>query len=220
VDVFTRVALSLVLTFIPLTAATQPKWDVAGTVGLFAGYTPRRDGRGGYQDTWFHNVLGGAIVGRHVNRDWKLELETTTTTAGTQFRERYIVVPDVPYPYPIGSEVTSSVTSVAVAVTHQFRDNEWVHPFVQVGVSADFDRVTVRTWEQFVCGTPRPGVPQQRLSVERIDGPTTSTFVRGLIGGGAKVYLSERAFVRPDARWSSDGRRHHFAFRLGLGVDF
>lgn len=182
--------------------------------------TPRTDARGGYQDTWFHSVQGGAIVGRHINRHWKLEVEATTTNSGTQFRERYVTVPGFPYPYPVGSEVASSVTSVGAAIAYQFRDNEWVHPFVLAGVSADCDRVTVRTWEQFVYGTPRPGAPPERLSEERIDGPATSRYVRGLIGGGAKVYFSEKAFVRPDARWSSDGRRHHVAFRVGFGVDF
>ena len=216
----TRVALALVLTFIPLTVAAQTNWDVTGTVGLFAGYTPRTDGTRGYQDLWFHNVQGGAILGRHFTRNLKLELEATTTNGGNQFRERYVEVPGVAYSYPVGSEVTTSITSVGAALTYQFRDNEWVHPFVQAGVSADFDRVSIRTWEQFSYGTPRPGVPPQRLVEERIDGPATSRVVRGLIGGGAKVYFSERAFVRPDARWSSDGRQHHFAFRIGLGVDF
>jgi hypothetical protein len=218
VDVLTRVALGLVLTFVPAVAAAQSPWDVAGTVGLFARYTPRTNGSSGYQDLWMHNVQGGAIVGRHLTRNLKLELEATTTNGGTQFRERNVLVPGAQFPVPIGSEVTTSVTSIGAAVTYQFRDNEWVHPFVQAGLSTDFDRVTVRTWEQFSFG--RPGVPPERVVEERVEGPTTTRQLRGIVGGGAKVYVTERSFVRTDARWSFDRRQHHLAFRVGFGVDF
>jgi hypothetical protein len=41
-----------------------------------------------------------------------------------------------------------------------------------------------------------------------------------VLGGGAKLYFNERAFVRTDARWSFDRQRQNLAMRLGLGIDF
>jgi hypothetical protein len=105
-------------------------------------------------------------------------------------------------------------------VTWQFRENEWIHPFVQAGVTADFDRVTVRTWEQFFYGARDPGVPLQQLQEARVEGPTVTRDVRAAVGGGAKLYFNARAFVRTDGRWTFDRTRHNIALRLGVGIDF
>ena len=225
-DVFTRVVLLLILAFVPWRAYGQTAvpvrtdWDIAATTGLFGGYRPRTEGGSGYQELWFQNVQGGITVGRYLTPHVKLELEATTTTGGTQFRERLVTVPGAPYPYPIGSEVRTSVSSIGAAVTWQFGNNEWVHPFVQAGVVTDFDRVTVRTWEQFVFGTPHPGAPPRRVVEERIDGPTTTRAVRALLGGGAKFYVTQKSFVRADGRWWFDRERQNVAARLGFGIDF
>jgi hypothetical protein len=112
------------------------------------------------------------------------------------------------------------VRSLAAAATWQFRDNEWVHPFVQAGVSADFDRATVRSWEQFYYGDIRSGQAPVRVADAVVEGPNTTHVLRGLVGAGAKVYVSERAFVRSDARWTFGRDSHNLAFRAGMGVDF
>ena len=213
----TRGVLLFVLTLIPAVASAQPKWDVAGAGGFLAGYTPRPDDARGYQDLWFQNVQGAAIVGRHLSPHLKLELETSLTTLGSQFRERQVSVPGYPSAFSIGSEVFTRVASVGAAVTYQFGRNEWVHPFLQAGLSADFDRLTVRTWEQFVYSNTR--LPPQRVVEERVEGPTTVRAIRAMIGGGAKLYVTARTFVRTDSRWSFGRDRHHWAARIGFGVD-
>ena len=214
---FTRVLLLLVLSLVPTVATAQTAWDVTATGGLFAGYTPREDGPGGYQELWFQNVQGGVILGRHLTPHLKVEIEATGTTDGRQHRQTIVNVPGYPYPYPVGSELSTSVRSIAVAATWQFGRNEWVHPFVQVGLSTDFDRVTTRTWEQFLYGDR--GTPPQRAVEERTE-RETSTHVRAVLGGGAKVYFGPRGFVRTDARWTFDSKRHNIAMRVGVGVDF
>ncbi len=220
----TGIVCLLVLVFVPGTVSAQsasapmPRWDAAGTVGFFAAYRPRTDGETGYQDDWLHVAQGGAVVGHYLNRHFKIEAEATATNDGTQFRERRVNLPGLPYPVSIGSHVTTSVNSVAALLTWQFRDNEWVHPFVQAGVAADFERTTVRTWEQFSFG--QPGIPPQRVVEERVDGPATDRELRAVVGGGAKLYVSERAFVRTDARWSLWRDRHNIAMRAGFGIDF
>lgn len=216
---FIRVLLTLVIAFVPATVSAQGAWDVTGTLGLFAGRTPRSDGGHRYQDVWFHTAQGAAILGRHLTPHLKLELEGSITNSGTQIRDRVVTVPGSPYPHPVASEVTTAVRSIAAAVTWQFRDNEWIHPFVQAGVSSDFEDVTVRTWEQFLSVQPRPGEPPMRLIEEHLE-ETTSTEVRALLGAGAKFYVGERGFVRSDARWSFDGSRSNIVLRVGVGVDF
>jgi hypothetical protein len=219
VEVLIRVLLTLVIAFVPGVVSAQSAWDSTGMAGLFAGRTPRSGDGSRYQDLWFHNVQGAAILGRHLTPHLKLELEASATGGGSQFRDRIVVVPGDPYPYPVGYEMTTSVRSIAAALTWQFRDNEWIHPFVQAGVSTDFDHVSTRTWEQYLFGQPRPGAPPQRIVEERIEEATT-THVRALLGAGAKFYFAPRGFVRSDARWTFDGSHSNIALRAGVGVDF
>jgi hypothetical protein len=214
-------ALSFVILFVPGAAAAQsaaPAWDVAVSGGLFAAHTPRVS-TSGYQDRWLHAVQGGAVVGRHLSPHLKVEVEATATTSGTELRERLVTVPGVPYPYPIPTNVTMSTCSLGSALTWQFGRNEWVHPFVQAGLAADFDRETALTWDYVFSSDPRTGVTPTR-AVARVEGPVTTTAIRGVLGGGAKVYMTQKAFVRPEARWHAGRDRHHLAFRLGVGIDF
>lgn len=219
----TRLVLLFILAFVPAAAtAQQPEgvgnnWDIAATAGLFAGYGPESGSR--YQELWFQSVEGGITFGRYLTPHVKLELEASATTGGTQYRDRTIAVPGYPYPYPLTSEVTTTVRSLAASVAWQFRDNEWVHPFLQAGLSTDFDRVTVRTWEPVLI-SPYPGAPPIREVAERIDGPATTRKLRGLLGGGAKVYLTQQWFIRSEGRWTFGRERHNIAVRLGAGVDF
>ena len=214
-----RLTFVLMLLLTPPVVQAQTQWDIAGTVGFFGGHTPTPESPA-YQEDWFETVQGGIVVGRHISRHLKLEVEATGTGTGTQFLQRSITVPGFPYPYPIASEVHTSVRSLGGALTWQFGENEWVHPFVQAGVSADFDRVTVRTWEQVFAGDPIRGTGPRVLAEERVDGPTTHRAVRGAIGGGAKVYVSERAFFRTDGRLTFDRDHQNVVFRLGFGIDF
>jgi hypothetical protein len=114
-----------------------------------------------------------------------------------------------------------SVRSLATAATWQFFDNEWVHPFVFAGLSADFDRTSVRVWPQhYYTGDPRVPGNQILVAAERHEGPHTTTRMRGLLGGGAKLYVLEHVFVRADGRLSIGARWQGVVFRIGGGVDF
>ena len=214
---FGRTVLLLCLGFIPAIVEAQTgadsKWDITGMAGLFAGHTPVSEGFG-YQDDWFHVAQGGIIVGRYLTHHLKIEVEATGTNGGTQFKARQITVPGTSVPYSVTSEDTTAVRSFAGALTWQFHDNEWVHPFLQAGVSADLERVITHTWEPFDYNNPLFRVPQQRVE------EATYRRTRAVVGGGAKVYVSERAFVRTDGRFIFDRERQDIVGRIGFGVDF
>lgn len=210
--------LAIGLGLVPATAAAQPyAWDAAGVAGMFAGRRPAEDGRR-YDQDWFQAVLGGAVLGRHLSPHVKLEVEATATTTGTQFRSTQIEIPGSPYPYWITSEQRTAVRSLAAVAVWQFRDNEWVHPFVAAGISADVDRTVVHTPEQFFYGDPRDGLPF-RVAAATTDRSTT-TRAGAVVAGGAKVYFRERAFVRTEARLSVAPSRLNVTLRGGVGFDF
>jgi hypothetical protein len=203
----------------PAAAAAQPRWDATGTVGVLAAHTPL-DVRFRYQDDWFHAWQGGFIVGRHVSRNLKVEVDGNVTGRGRRYVDRLVTVPGYPYPYPVVSEAETSVRSVGAAVTWQFRDNEWVHPFVRAGVSADFERQLVRTWDQvFYPSDPSFG-PPTRLADQGVEGSTTTTSARAMVGGGAKFYVSPRMFLRTEGLVALGRARQNVTLRVGFGVDF
>jgi hypothetical protein len=214
-----RFMLAAALALLPVAAEAQaqPRWDGTAIAGFLAGR--RTDGDANvHQEAWFHAFQGGLVLGRYLSPHLKVEVEATATTGGTRFRSTQIAVPGSPYPYWVTSELRTSVRSLGAVVAWQFGQNEWVHPFVEAGVSADVDRTRVSTAEQYFYGDPRLGAPP-RVAVASEERSTT--FRAGaVVGGGAKVYFSDRGFVRTDARLTVAGDRQNLMFRGGVGFDF
>ena len=116
-----------------------------------------------------------------------------------QYVSHPLTVPGSPYPYWMVTEETTWARSLGAVAAWQFRDNEWVHPFVLAGVAADVDRTRRHVPEQFLTRRPagRDLAPATHSdSVEEESRPRASA----VIGGGAKLYFRERAFVRSDVR--------------------
>src|SRR5262245_265502 len=204
-------------------ASTSPTrtmpWDSTVVVGWLAGH-PSEPPQTGYRDDWFNAAQAGLVVGRHVTTHLKVEIELTTTTEGERFVEHFVNLPQVPYPVPFGSSEYSRVSELATALSYQFFDNQWVHPFVQVGAAVDLDRARSRTWAQsFFTGTSRQ--PANEVTVARdSESDTTQVNPRVLLAGGAKFYVNRRAFVRTDARLAAGQGGQHLSFRIGFGFDF
>lgn len=212
-----RFALAVAVALLPVVAEAQPRWDAAGMAGFLAGRRADGDGSGHHED-WFQALQGGAVLGRYLSPHLKVEIEATATTSGTRYRSAPIAVPGSLYPYWITSEHRTSLRSLGAVVGWQFRDNEWVHPFVEAGVSADVDRIHIHTPEQFYYGDSHGG-PPPRIA-EASDERSTTIGASAVFGGGAKVYFSDRGFVRTDARLTVAPGRHNLMFRGGLGFDF
>lgn len=207
------------IVFGPVTAYAQPNWDVSGGIGLFAGHTPTQDDRP-YADEWFHTVQASLVVGAYLTPHVKLEVDASLTGSGHWFEERLVHLPGNPAPYPIFAEVEASVRSIGTSLVWQFRNNEWVHPFVRAGVAAEFDRREVHVWEQiYYPRDPREGALPTPVVQPGVRVSTVSR-ARAVLGGGAKFYMTQRAFVRTEGLATFDDERQNVAFRIGAGIDF
>lgn len=202
-------------------------WDVTGFAAFLAG-SPDLEVTDRYQDNWYETGQVGVIVGRHLSRHLKLEFEASTSAEARQYVLRFVTVTLPPpisaqgYPpqFPVGMERYAKLHQVSGLVTWQFFDNEWVHPFLQVGAGADIERVR---WQSFpnVIYVNDPRVPGRSIPVTAETPPSESkTMARLLVGGGAKLYVTPRAFFRADARFGGAGDGEHFVLRLGFGADF
>jgi hypothetical protein len=213
-------SLAVVLFLLPIVAAAQPQWDVTGAAGVLGSHSPDVDGRR-HVDDWFHVWQGALIVGRHVSRHLKVEIDASATTGGRQYVEWQVDVPGFPYPYPLVAELRTSVRSLGAALTWQFGDNDWVHPFVRGGVMADVERQHIRTWDQVFYGTGPGGVSVPiRVTGPDAEAPVTTTTARVTAGGGAKFYLSPRVFIRSEGMLALGRKRQNVMLRVGMGMDF
>ena len=197
-------------------------WDVTAVAGFVASrpeiIQPSRDV---YRDDWYDTAHGGFILGRHLSTHLKTEFELSASAEGRQYVQQFVSIPIYPQPVFYATDRFSTLRHVSGSVIWQFLENEWVHPFLLAGVSADFERVRSRTLPQtFYVGDPRLPGSRVVLAQERNEGPETTLTVRPLLGAGAKFYATPRVFLRTDGRVGSNGKTHHVALRLGLGVDF
>jgi hypothetical protein len=194
-------------------AHAQRSWDVAGFTGGWWGRpedasTPER-----YDDEWFGAWVGSISAGRYWTPFVKTEIEATLTSQADRYVTRQILIPGERNPLFVSSESQHQEGSVAALVTLQAGRNWWVHPFLQGGVGLDWDRVRSTTLPIIVGG--RPVVPAR----EESDAGTRQV-TRGVVGAGAKFYMSENSFFRADVRTSFGGGATHVQFRTGFGIDF
>jgi hypothetical protein len=202
------------------TPGRSSPWDATVVAGVLA-VRPELENTDRYRDAWYDTGLIGLVVGRHLSTNLKVELEVSTAAEGSQYVERYAIVPNLAQPVPYGSERFTTLRQASGTLVWQFFDNEWVHPFLQAGVAADVESVRSFSPEQTVyIGDPRLPGSRVIIAEERREGPATTTTAGLLLGGGVKLYATPQVFVRADSRVTGNSRCRHVAFRLGFGVDF
>jgi hypothetical protein len=202
------------------TSKQESKWDVAFVAG-YLGVRPEIELQDRYADRWYDAGQAGVTFGRYFMPHLKAEVELSTSTEGRQWITGQVPISGVSYPVPYVTERVATLREISGALVYQFFDNEWAHPFVFLGIAGDFDRVRSYTPRRtFNVGDPRLPNSPVVIAEEIREGPETTTRARLLFGGGAKLYFTQRAFVRTDGRFATDGSGRHLAFRIGVGVDF
>jgi hypothetical protein len=217
--------LVLLLLLVAAEAAAQtppkaPRWDVAASTGFFVGHPGDPPGSESF-DEWYNAATLGITAGRYLTSNLKLEGELTLSGEGSRYGVRLAPLPGIG-PYPVSVELLTRTNSGSAALVWQFFENQWVHPFLMAGATFDFDHESVHMWQQSYFGTnPRVSGNEILVASERTENLGTTRRVRGLLGGGAKLYVSPSAFFRADARIGVGADAGgHVAFRLGFGVDF
>ena len=195
-----------------LVPAVFPRWDLSGSLGLM-NIAIRRSEEPWLGD-WDHTLEYRADVGRY----WTTHLKTELTAGTTNRFDDYEVQrfpPGAPSPVYAYTFVERRVTMLGPALTWQFGENAFVHPYVSGGLQV----WVVRQHRVRMPDTYRDG-PSVNL-VPPIDERTTTVLGRPFVAGGFKSYLSRKAFVRSEARaaFSSRGIRQ-LSVLAGIGVDF
>jgi hypothetical protein len=194
---------------VTLTPTPPRNWEGSIHLGWFSGDAPAA---GDWND-WYDAPVVSVDVGRYWTSHLKTEAGVSVAGEGRFYSQRRIDNPGQPAPAYRFTEHLLSSTQASGALTYQFLENAWVHPFVSAGV------LVVREKERRAIQDPF-GVPVGALPAIRSE---TARQVRAhaFLGGGLKLYVNERAFIRTDARLMLGAPRiSAFAWRAGIGVDF
>jgi hypothetical protein len=139
----------------------------------------------------------------------------TTNNMWSDWRSERLPVPGVPTAYAY-TQIDRQWFGVAPAVTWQFRENTFMHPYVSGGV-----KVSLLEEHSFRdATTQRSGADQATRCRASTSGAPSSSPGRSS-AGGFKSYINRSVFVRTEGRvaFAQDGVRQVSAV-IGVGVDF
>ena len=188
-----------------------PRWDVGGGVGLFYLQSLDDESSGNWD-------LHGDVrfdLGRYWTTHLKTELGVSVPHTWTDYRYETFPAPGFPLGAYTFTEVDRRLTTLSPAVTYQFLENTFAHPYVstgvRVGVVETHAHRSERTWTQ-------PGLS---YTVPALDERSTSLRAAPFVAGGFKSYFSDRVFLRSEALVALRSREaDQMTFRLSLGFDF
>jgi hypothetical protein len=202
-----HVSLFLLAVALPAAATAQPiqprasepfrKWDVGGGVTIRFGETNDRVNPAG---SWV------AEAGRYWTPHLKASVVVTTAGQHNYGTSSYSTVSAT------WTEYVTAPAAYGAAITYQFFDNEFVHPYVTGGArfASSHEAITLSTY------SPRLG-----SQLTTFTGPERFE-VHPVLGGGFKSYFGNgRAFMRTELLFSMgpNGTRHGILL-IGSGVDF
>lgn len=184
--------LASVLRSAAQTPTPQPRFDAAGSVGFMSARMPDLDEP--YYQGWYQQGRYAGSIGYYFTKHLKAEFEHAWSGEGS--RQLFRFEPRNGQPYPLPLEQSFQLQQSTVRIVWQFRDNQWVHPYLSAAAVLDIEG-------------------------QQLDGTRTTEFRGGMsIGGGAKFYMSPRAFFNTGAIVTHSGPGSTINLIAGFGVDF
>lgn len=195
-----------------LVPVVSPRWDAGASAGLLSITTPES---GGSWTGWQEAAEVRADVGRYWTTHLKTELGVGTSTAWTNYESERIPVPGSVAPSYAFTRIRRRVYTLAPAVTWQFRENTFMHPYVSGGAKLGI----VQDHRDRESGMSVVG--NTSGAVARREERSTTLRARPFVAAGFKSYLSRAVYVRTEGRlaFAQDGVRH-VSLLAGIGVDF
>ena len=192
-----------------LVPAEFPRWDATGSLGLLVVSTADT---GVSWDSWEQKADYRLDVGRYWTTHLKTEVAFSTSNPTLDYDTVRLVVPGVAAAYAY-DEIDRQLYTVAPALTWQFFENNFVHPYVSGGVKIGI----LQERRHRLATTQRSGAIS--YSVPAVDERRTLLLARPFVAGGFKSYISRSVFVRTEARvaFTQDGVRQ-VSMMAGAGV--
>ena len=194
-----------------LVPAAFPRWDAGGSLGLLVVST---SDTGASWDDWEQKADYRFDIGRYWTTHLKTEVAVSTSNPSQDYETVQLRVPGVTSPYAYDT-IDRRLHTVAPALTWQFRENTFMHPYVSGGVKVGIlQEHRYREEATYRFGTVSYPVPP-------VDERRTLVLARPFVAGGFKSYISRSVYVRTEGRvaFAQDGVRQ-VSMMAGVGVDF
>jgi hypothetical protein len=195
-----------------LVPAVFPRWDVSGSLGMLNIATS--EVRTSPWQAWDQKVEYRADAGRYWTTHLRTELAVSTSNRWEDYDAAPFPVAGVPAPIFAFTQIERRLTSVAPAVTWQFRENTFMHPYVSGGVNVGLLQEHRVQTDSFRFGGQSAAMPP-------LDERSTRVLLRPFVAGGFKSYVSRSAFVRTEGRVAvGPAGAAHVSLVAGVGFDF
>lgn len=191
--------------------AAIPRNDIGFSIGWAGAEHDIQD-----QRRWRGSLLAGLSVGHY----WTDHLKTEVDASWSSPRENEVyeaIERQGGYTYAL-SEYRAHDIRVGVSQVYQFGRNEWVHPYVGIGVDVVRREASLERLPQsrtvFVQNRNIPvDIPAAR---ER----KTKVFAQGVVKTGLKMYVGEKTFFTTELKFGVRSDVDHLVWKFGMGVDF
>jgi hypothetical protein len=167
-------------------------------------------------NNWLNAILyGGAGAGWYWTDHLKTSIDIGGGTSGRQYA--FTQTNSGSQSIYAQSRTRTHETNVAVTQQYQFLTNQWVHPYVGVGL--DVARQTSRVEFQNVTLVDNVSHTSRTIALPPSE-TTRRTLVRPFVEAGFKSYFTRRLFWTGDVRLRYRNGIDEVRFRGGLGIDF
>jgi hypothetical protein len=199
-------------------APDMPRWDADVSIGLLSTRDLEGNRYNGYGMTdWDNRVMAAYVfgAGHFWTQHIKSDVGVTLTRDQRAFDIETYSTPAVPPGAFAYTNRTSRFTTISGALTYQFFENAFVHPYVAGGVNLEWIR------EHRFRDETTTTVNRVRYAIPAVDERDNSLLVRPIVAVGCKSYFNGRTFVRTEAlvAFGSSGASLS-TVRIGVGVDF
>jgi hypothetical protein len=199
----------------------MPRWDASASVAFHNVRASEVQAGPDDFDYWEPNAEWRGQAGRYATPHLKVEFAVLAPMSYNFYEP--ILVPAPAVPGGVGTtwvERNVTVLSLQPALTWQFLDNAFVHPYVTAGISVDVANIH-RFRDAGIDNVFVPGNRGFRFDVPAIDTRDTVTEVRPFLAFGTKSYFNEHWFARPEVQLGfGQSRLGQVSLRLGIGRDF
>ena len=194
-----------------LVPATFPRWDAGSSIGFLA--VKSSDTLTTWAD-WEQKAEYRFDLGRYWTTHLKTDVAVSASNPWQDYESLEVPIPGIPRGFAY-QNVDRQLFNLAPALTWQFRENAFMHPYVSGGVRIGF----LQEHRYNENDTIRSG--SITYQVPPVDERRTVVLARPFFAAGFKSYLSRSVFVRTEGRagFAQDGMRQLTGV-IGIGVDF
>jgi outer membrane protein W len=168
------------------------------------------------QNRWHGSLLVGLSGGHYWTNHLKTEIEASWNAPRQS--ERYeTIAQQGGFTYALADYRAHDIR-VGVAQLYQFGRNDWVHPYVGVGIDAvRRHQATDRAQQSRTVYVQNRTIP---VVIPAASERKTRVFAEPFVKTGVKMYATEKMFFNTEFKVGVKRNVDHIVWKIGVGFDF